>query len=92
MSRWISVVRPSTLPPRSRALRGAVLPGSMLYSAVTQPLPWPTIHGGTLSSTLAVQRTVVRPARTMTLPGGGAVGRGFDGPSAQGVGGAIQSA
>ena len=61
ISRWISVVRPSTLA-RSRALRGLVLPGSMLYSAVTQPLPLPVIQAGTFGSTLAVQSTVVPPA------------------------------
>ena len=43
-------------------LSGLVLPGSMLYSAVIHPLPCPFIHGGTLFSTLAVQRTVVPPA------------------------------
>ena len=37
MSRWISWLRPS-IWPRSRFLRGAVLPGNMLYSAVTQPV------------------------------------------------------
>ena len=50
MSRWISVVRPSTLPPRSRFLRGLVLPGSMLYSAVSQPRPLPFIQAGTSGS------------------------------------------
>ncbi len=39
IKRWISVTLPSTLPPRSRDLRGLVLPGSMLYSAVIQPFP-----------------------------------------------------
>jgi len=58
--------RPSTLPPR---FRGEVLPGNMLYSAVTQPLPLPNSQGGTFSSTLAVQSTVVRPALTCTRPG-----------------------
>jgi hypothetical protein len=40
----------------------------MLYSAVTQPRPWPAIQGGTLASTLAVHNTVVRPDFTNTLP------------------------
>src|SRR5690349_17250079 len=48
----------------------------MLYSAVTQPLPFPAIHGGTLSSTLAVHNTVVRPARTITLPAAAPYGAG----------------
>ena len=71
ISRWISVVRPSTLPT-SRRLRGLVLPGSMLYSAVTQPRPLPAIHGGTVGSTLAVQSTVVRPGRDQHAAGGAA--------------------
>ena len=69
MSRWISLVRPSTLPDRSRGFRGRVLPGSMEYSAVIQPRPWPTIQAGTCGSMLAVQRSVVRPAEIRTLPG-----------------------
>src|SRR5690606_25066918 len=68
MRRWISVVRPSTLPVRSRDLRGAVLPGSMLYSAVTGPFVSFFIHGGSDSSTDAVQRTSVSPAEMSTLP------------------------
>ena len=46
------------------ALRGAVLPGSMLYSAVSQPVGSGSriFHGGNPSSTLAVQRIVVRSA------------------------------
>ena len=62
ISRWISVVRPSRFPPRSRRLRGLVLPGNMLYSAVSQPRPWPLSQGGTSASTAAQQSTVVRPA------------------------------
>ncbi len=69
MRRWISTERPSTLPPRSRGLRVWVLPGSMAYSAVSQPLPLPTRKGGTAASTQQVQRTAVRPMRTRTLPG-----------------------
>jgi len=68
MSRWISLERPSVLS-RSRRLRGRVLPGSMLYSAVAQPRPSPAIQSGTRSSTLAVQRTMVRPLWISTLPG-----------------------
>jgi hypothetical protein len=49
-------------------LRGLVLPGSMLYSAVIQPRPLPTIHGGTVGSMLAVHSTVVRPDFISTLP------------------------
>ena len=40
MSRWISCVRPPTLPAdASRVVRVEVARGSMPYSAVTQPLP-----------------------------------------------------
>src|SRR4051812_6392083 len=69
ISRWISTVRPSTLPPRSRALRVLVLPGNIPYSAVSQPLPLPMRNGGTANSTQQGQSTVVRPMRTRTLPG-----------------------
>ena len=41
----------------------------MEYSAVTQPLPLPRIHGGTRSSIDAVQSTLVRPKETSTEPG-----------------------
>ncbi len=58
----LHLVRPSSLPARSRGLRGRVLPGSMPYSAVIQPRPCPSIQGGTRGSTLAVHRSVVRPA------------------------------
>ena len=69
MSRWISVVRPSTFVPRSRRLRGLVLPGSMLYSAVSQPRPLPFIQPGTSGSTDARLSPVVRPAEIKTGPG-----------------------
>jgi hypothetical protein len=46
-----------------------VLPGNMLYSAVSHPLPVPTKNGGTDISMLHVHKTVVRPERTSTLPG-----------------------
>ena len=67
ISRWISVLRPSAL----RRFRGDVLPGNMLYSAVTQPVGFSScfFQGGTDSSMLAVQSTVVRPALMRTLPG-----------------------
>jgi ribonuclease PH len=38
----------------SRSTRSGDEPGSIEYSAVTQPLPRPRIHGGTLASTDAV--------------------------------------
>ena len=58
ISRWISCVRPPTLPLRaSRCVRVVVARGSMPYSAVTQPLPVLRRNGGTRSSTLAVQMT-----------------------------------
>ena len=61
ISRWISCVRPPTLPAvASRCVRVVVARGSMPYSAVTQPLPVLRRNGGTRSSTLAVQMTRVR--------------------------------
>ena len=60
ISRWISCVRPPTLPcDASRCVRVVVARGSMPYSAVTQPLPVLRRNGGTRSSTLAVQMTLV---------------------------------
>ena len=68
--RWISWVRPDWRPlAASRQARSAVEPGSIEYSAVTQPLPRPRIHGGTRSSTEAVHSTLVRPIDTSTEPG-----------------------
>ena len=59
ISRWISCVRPPTLPAlASRCVRVEVARGSMPYSAVTQPLPVLRRNGGTRSSTLAVQITL----------------------------------
>src|SRR5690606_32335738 len=54
-----------------RYLRGAVLPGSMLYSAVTQPTGFSAsrLQGGTSFSMLAVHRMVVCPALMSRLPG-----------------------
>ena len=70
ISRWISWVRPDCLPlAASRVTRSPVDPGRREYSAVTQPLPLPRIHGGTRSSTEAVQRTLVWPIDTSTDPG-----------------------
>jgi len=67
--RWISIVRPPTLPDAaSRFDRVDVARGSMPYSAVTQPLPVFRRNGGTRSSTLAVQITLVRPASMKTDP------------------------
>ena len=68
MRRWISCVRPSIFP-RFRRLRVSVEPGSMSYSAVTQPVPLPFFHGGTPASKQAVHRTTVLPVRTSTDPG-----------------------
>ena len=62
--RWISCVRPPTLPAvASRCVRVDVARGSMPYSAVTQPLPVLRRNGGTRSSTLAVQMTRVARLR-----------------------------
>ena len=67
--RWISVVRPSGRPlATSRGFRSPVEPGSIPYSAVTQPRPRPRIQGGTASSTEAVQITRVRPTEIRALP------------------------
>src|SRR5205085_5739072 len=69
MRRWISWVRPPTLPvAASRWVRVLVARGSMPYSAVTQPLPELRRNGGTRSSTLAVQMTLVRPTSISTEP------------------------
>jgi hypothetical protein len=70
ISLWISWVRPDCLPlAASRDARSGVEPGSMEYSAVTQPRPVPRIQGGTLSSTDAVHNTLVCPNVTSTDPG-----------------------
>ena len=67
--RWISWERPLG-PFRSRDVRVLVERGSMPYSAVTQPWPFPLRKGGTLSSTEAVQMTLVSPNSTSTEPSG----------------------
>ncbi len=69
MSRWISTVRPLCLPlAASRSMRSGDAPGSIEYSAVTQPLPELRIQRGTSSSIDAVHSTRVRPKLTSTLP------------------------
>jgi hypothetical protein len=62
MSRWISCVRPPTLPrAASRSERVCVERGSMPYSAVTQPRPLLRRKGGTPSCTEAAHSTRVAP-------------------------------
>ena len=62
ISRCISSVRPLCFPlAASRSVRVCVDLGSMPYSAVIQPIPWPLKNGGTRSSTVAVQSTCVSP-------------------------------
>jgi hypothetical protein len=69
MRRWISTVRPSTRPfVASRCLREPVDAGSIPYSAVTQPVPRPSIQRGTDSSTEAVQMTRVSPCAIRAEP------------------------
>src|SRR3990172_4995342 len=69
ISRWISCVRPWTLPVRpSRWLRVSVARGSIAYSAVTHPFPDPRRKGGTRSSTEAAQITFVSPSSNSTDP------------------------
>ncbi len=71
ISRWISCVRPPTLPADdSRCVRVVVARGSMPYSAVTQPLPCPRRNGGTRSSIEAAQMTRVLPTSMRTDPSG----------------------
>src|SRR5260370_18108573 len=67
--RWIWRVRPPCLPvAASRRVRSSVARGSMPYSAVTQPRPWPLSHGGSRSSSVAVTSTWVSPNLTMQEP------------------------
>src|ERR1700675_2870250 len=67
--RWISTVRPPCLPAEaSRRVRSEGARGSMPYSAVTQPRPWPLSHGGSRSSRLAVTSTWVSPNFTKQEP------------------------
>ena len=46
---------------RRAGLRVGVLPGSIAYSAVSQPIPLPSRNGGTVSEICAVARTAVAP-------------------------------
>src|SRR6478735_135074 len=67
--RWISTVRPLCLPDEaSRRVRSSVARGSMPYSAVTQPRPWPLSQGGRRSSSVAVTSTWVSPNFTRQEP------------------------
>jgi len=69
MRRWISWVRPPIRPVcASRWLRSVPARGSMLYSAVTQPLPLPRSQPGTRSSMVTAQMTRVSPTRISTEP------------------------
>src|SRR5438094_930729 len=62
---------PSPVPRRSRSMRSPALRGSMAYSAVTQPRPWPRRKGGTLSCTVAVHTTRVAPISISADPSAG---------------------
>src|SRR6266700_5886237 len=67
--RWISTVRPLCFPAEaSRRVRCRVARGSMPYSAVIQPRPWPLSQGGSRSSSVAVTRTWVSPNFTKQEP------------------------
>src|SRR5256884_9358328 len=67
--RWISMVRPDCLPAEaSRRVRSEVARGSMPYSAVIQPGPWPLSQGGSRSSSVAVTSTWVSPNFTKQEP------------------------
>src|SRR5882724_11694311 len=69
IKRWISTVRPFCFPAEaSRRVRSSVARGSMPYSAVTQPRPWPLSQGGNRSSSVAVTSTWVSPNLTMQDP------------------------
>ena len=62
MSRWISTVLPSGRPRETpRCVRSPVDAGSIAYSAVIHPRPLFASQRGTLSSTVAVQSTIVFP-------------------------------
>src|SRR3954463_1640394 len=69
ISRWISIVRPLCFPlAASRADRVCVDLGSIPYSAVTHPTPFPIRWGGTFSSTEHVTSTLVLPNSTWADP------------------------
>ena len=71
ISRWISTVRPLCLPlAASRSMRSGDAPGSIEYSAVTQPLPEFFIQRGTSSSIDAVHSTRVLPNDDQHAAGG----------------------
>ena len=55
-------------PLYSRGVRRLVLAGSMAYSAVTHPAPWPLRQRGTHSSTVAQHSTRVSPNSAMQDP------------------------
>jgi hypothetical protein len=65
MRRWISWERPLVVERRTRS---GEEPGSMAYSAVTQPDPRPFNQRGMSSSTDTVHTTRVRPKVTSTDP------------------------
>ena len=69
--RWISIVLPESFP-LLLSLRFLVLVarGSILYSAVTHPVPVSLKKGGTEFSIVAEQITVVSPKRITTDPSG----------------------
>ena len=67
--RWISCVRPEGRPfVDSLCVRVEVARGSIPYSEVIQPSPWPLRKGGTRSSTLTVQITRVSPTSMSADP------------------------
>ncbi len=69
ISRWISTVLPSWRPRvASRGFRSPVEAGSIPYSAVSHPRPWPDIQRGTLSCADAVQITRVSPIEIRAEP------------------------
>ena len=76
----------------SRSTRSGDEPGSIEYSAVTQPLPVPRIQRGTSSSTLAVHSTRVRPNDTRHDPVGHLGEVALERDRAQLVGGAAVGA
>ena len=69
MRRWISWLRPET----RRRIRSPLEPGSIEYSAVTQPLPVPFSQRGTPSPIEAVHSTRVRPNATRHEPSAASV-------------------
>ena len=81
-------MRPSWRPlVASRCLRSPVEAGSIPYSAVSHPRPWPAIQRGTLSCAEAVQITRVsptaisaEPVAVLMKPGSIVVGRSSSGP------------